>query len=185
MAKYSIKKDDYVMVIAGKDKGKTALVLGIDTDNNRATIEGKGLTVKKKAIKARKASDKSGIIDMPATIDVSNLMPICAACDKPTRVGHTVVDGKKQRVCKKCGAILETKKVVEKKAKATVKKRAKKEEAVAENVDNNEATAATEAVETAATENKAAEEVTEKATKEAAAAPKATATVTRKKVVKE
>lgn len=166
MAKYSIKKDDYVMVIAGKDKGKTAQILGIDTDKGRATIEGKGLTIKKKAVKARKASDKSGIIDMPATIDVSNLMPICAACDKPTRVGHAVIEGKKQRVCKKCGAVLETKKVVEKKAKAAVKKKAKKEDVANETVQTVEAT----------------EPTTAQATAEA---PKATATVTKKKVVKE
>ncbi len=166
MAKFSIKKDDFVMVIAGKDKGKTAHILGIDTDKARATIEGKGLTVKKKAIKARKASDKSGIIEMPATINVSNLMPICAACDKPTRVGHTIVDGKKQRVCKKCGAILETKKLVEKKAKATVKKKVKKEEPAVETVPTVEA----------------AEPIKAEATVEA---PKATATVTKKKVVKE
>lgn len=166
MAKYSIKKDDYVMVIAGKDKGKTARILAIDTDNARATIEGKGLTVKKKAVKARKASDKSGIIEMPATIDVSNLMPICAACDKPTRVGHAVVEGKKQRVCKKCGAVLETKKVVEKKAKATVKKKAKKEDAAIETVQTVDAV----------------EPATAEATVEA---PKVTTTVTKKKVVKE
>lgn len=136
MAKLSIKKNDYVMVIAGKDKGKTAHVLSVDTKKNRATIEGKGITVVKKAVKARKASDKSGIIDMPSTIDLSNIMPICASCDKPTRVGSSVVDGKRQRVCKKCGSVLETKKLVEKKAKATVKKRSKKaDEATADGAE--------------------------------------------------
>jgi len=134
MAKFSIKKDDYVMIIAGKDKGKPAQILSIDKKSNRATVEGKGISVKKKAVKARKASDKSGIIEMPITIDVSNLMPICAACNKPTRVGHAEVDGKKVRVCKKCGAVLETKKMVEKKSKTTtaVKKRKKSETAQAE-----------------------------------------------------
>lgn len=126
MAKVSIKKDDYVMVIAGKDKGKTAQVLAVDSKKLVAMIEGKGITPRKKAVKARKASDRSGIIDFPALITISNLMPICSACDKPTRVGHKIVDGKKERVCIKCGEILKTKKVEEKKAAATVRKRSKK-----------------------------------------------------------
>lgn len=139
MAKLSIRKDDYVMIIAGKDNGKQGQVLSIDTDNNRATVEGKGLSVKKKAVKARKASDKGGIIDMPITVDVSNLMPICAACNKPTRVGHTEKDGKSVRKCIKCGAVLETKKAADKKAKATVKKRSKKaDDAEVKTADNAE-----------------------------------------------
>ena len=52
MTKVSIKKDDYVMIISGKDKGKAAQVLSIDTKNNRASVEGKGVSVIKKAIKA-------------------------------------------------------------------------------------------------------------------------------------
>lgn len=130
----SVKKNDYVMIIAGKDKGKQGQILSIDTDNNRAAVEGKGLSVKKKAVKARKASDKGGIIEMPITVDVSNLMPICAACNKPTRVGNEERDGKKVRICKKCGAVLETKKAVEKKAKATTRKKTKKAAEAAETV---------------------------------------------------
>ncbi|MFW5780378.1 MAG: 50S ribosomal protein L24 [Bacillota bacterium] len=127
MAKVSIKKEDYVMVIAGKDKGKTARVMAVDSKKQIAMIEGKGITPRKKAVKARKASDRSGVIDFPAVISVSNLMPICSACDKPTRIGHKIVDGKKERVCIKCGEILKTKKVEEKKtAAATVRKRSKK-----------------------------------------------------------
>ncbi|MDD4315999.1 MAG: hypothetical protein PHC84_02435, partial [Clostridia bacterium] len=105
-------------------------------------------------------------------IDVSNLMPICSACDKPTRVGHAVVEGKKERICKKCGAVLETKKFVEKKAKATVKKRTKKEEV-------------TEKAEVVETAEAATSEPEAEPSKTAAVAPKATATAVRKKVVKE
>lgn len=154
MAKLSIKKDDYVKIIAGKDKGRTAHVISVDIKNNRATVEGKGVSPIKKSVKARKASDKSGIIDMPSTIHVSNLMPLCAGCNKPTRVGYKIVDGKKVRVCKKCGEILETKKIIEKKAKATVKKRVKVDRVEVdnevENLENIEATdssATAEAVE--------------------------------------
>jgi len=127
MSGFNIKKGDYAMIIAGKDakKKKTCLVLGIDTDKGRALIEGKDLsTVNKKAVKARKASDKSGIIEQPGTIDISNLMPICAACNRPTRVRNQVIEGKKVRVCAKCGEALVTKKPTqEKKAKATVRRK--------------------------------------------------------------
>lgn len=119
MAKLSIKKDDFVMIITGKDKGKTAQITGIDTAKGRALIEGKDLkTVNKKAVKARKASDKGGLIEQPGTISISNVMPICAACNKPTRVGHGVADGKRVRICKECGAVLVTKKASTRKAKA-------------------------------------------------------------------
>ncbi|MDD3946963.1 MAG: 50S ribosomal protein L24 [Clostridia bacterium] len=149
MAKLSIRKDDYVMIITGKDKGKTALIAGINAEKGRALIEGKDLkTVNKKAVKARKASDKGGLVEQPGTIAISNVMPICAACNKPTRVGHGLVDGKSVRICKECGEVLVTKKVTarkskasktteaapEKKAKATVRKRVKAEAPVTEEV---------------------------------------------------
>lgn len=148
MAKLSVKKDDFVMIIAGKDKGKTAQITGVDTDSGRVQIEGKDLNTKiKKAVKARKASDKGGLIDRPGTIDASNVMPVCSACNKPTRVGNKLNEnGESVRVCKKCGAELITKKATAKKAakaskaeaaraegtKAAVRKKAKP----AENAEN-------------------------------------------------
>lgn len=126
--KLSVKKGDYVKIIAGSDKGKTAQIIAVDRTNGRVTVEGKDVGQVKKAVKARKASDKSGIINMPKTVDASNVMPICASCGKATRVKHAIVDGKKVRMCK-CGAVLETKKKEEKKAKATVRKRSTKKAA--------------------------------------------------------
>lgn len=126
--KLSVKKGDYVKIIAGSDKGKTAQIVAVDRTNGRVTVEGKDVGQVKKAVKARKASDKSGIINMPKTVDASNVMPICASCGKATRVKHAIVDGKKVRMCK-CGAVLETKKKEEKKAKATVRKRSTKKAA--------------------------------------------------------
>lgn len=126
--KLSVKKGDYVKIIAGSDKGKTAQIIAVDLDKGRVTVEGKDVGQVKKAVKARKASDKSGIINMPKTVDASNVMPICASCGKATRVKHAIVDGKKVRMCK-CGAVLETKKKEEKKAKATVRKRSTKKAA--------------------------------------------------------
>lgn len=130
---FSIKKGDYVKIIAGNDKGKMAQIIGIDTDKGRVALEGKDIAVSKKAKKSRKANDKSGIITIPKMIAISNVMPVCASCGKTTRVKYSIVDGKKVRICE-CGAVLETKKVAtkeEKKAKATVRKKVKTEEAAA------------------------------------------------------
>ena len=92
--------------------------------------------------KARKASDPSGIISRPKTVDASNVMPICAACGKAVRVKHSVdAEGKKVRICGKCGAVLETKKKEDKKAKATVRKRTKKAEETPVEAPATEATA--------------------------------------------
>lgn len=137
MTKYSVKKDDYVMIIAGKDKGKTAQVTAINMDNHRVLVEGNDLaTVNTKAVKARKANDKGGLVKQPGSVDISNVMPICSACGKATRVGIREEDGKRVRYCKKCGATLVTKKpakaAAKKTTKATVRKKAAKTEAPAD-----------------------------------------------------
>ena len=81
--KLSVKKGDYVKIIAGNDKGKTAQILAVDAENGRVTIEGKDIKPNKKAVKARRASDRSGIIDMPKTVDVSNLGDIAVMLKLP------------------------------------------------------------------------------------------------------
>lgn len=131
--KLSVKKGDFVKIIAGADKGKTAQIVAVDADAGRVTLDGKDIKQVKKAKKARKANDVSGIININRTVDVSNVMPICGACGKAVRVKHgTDENGKKVRICGKCGAVLETKKKEEKKPKATVRKRTKKTEPVKE-----------------------------------------------------
>lgn len=136
MAKRNIRKDDYVMIIAGKDKGKTAQVISVDSKTDRVFIEGQDLaTVTTKAVKAQRANDVGGLVKRPGSINISNVMPICAACNNPTRAGHTIVDGKSVRMCKKCGAVLVTKKAAAKtvkkatKAKAAVRKKSVASEA--------------------------------------------------------
>jgi large subunit ribosomal protein L24 len=156
MMNYSVKKGDYVKVIAGNDKGKMGQIIGVDKTNGRVALEGKDIATAKKAIKSKKASDKSGIITMPKTIAISNVMPVCASCGKATRVRFQIVDGKKVRVCE-CGAVLETKKVAtkeEKKAKATVRKKVSKPVATDEVVEDKttEEVVATEEVKTEAVE---------------------------------
>lgn len=130
MSKLSIKKGDPVMIIAGNDKGRTGEITSVDRDSNRVTVEGKDISKVIKHIKPKKAQQKGGRIEQPATIDASNVMVICNACSSHTRIGKKIeeVDGKpvKVRICKKCGASLD---VSTSKSKATAKKATKKKKA--------------------------------------------------------
>ena len=96
MANLSVKKGDNVMVIAGKDKGKVGKVLKVDSSTGRLYVEGVNMVTKSK--KPRNAQDKGGLIKQEGTIDASNVMVVCPACNKPTRVYHAIVDGKKLRI---------------------------------------------------------------------------------------
>ena len=120
MANLFVKKGDTVVVIAGKEKGKTAKVLEVSPKNNKVLVENVNVVTKHQ--KQRNQQEKGGIIKKSAPIDASNVMVICPECGKATRVSHSVVNGKKVRVCKHegCGANLD--KVAVKKAKKTTKK---------------------------------------------------------------
>ncbi|HAW15089.1 MAG: 50S ribosomal protein L24 [Clostridiales bacterium] len=101
-----IKKDDQVIVISGKDKGSSGKVLKTVTDNGRVYVE--GVNMVKKHQKARSQNDPSGIIEREGSVDASNVMLVCPKCGKATRVAHKVNDdGSKERVCKKCGAVID------------------------------------------------------------------------------
>lgn len=103
--KYSIKKNDNVMVIAGKEVGKTGKVVKIITKKDRLVIE-KINIVKRHARPSR--THKGGIIEKEGSIHISNVMLMCDKCDKPVRVGkRTLEDGKKVRVCRSCGEVLD------------------------------------------------------------------------------
>ncbi|HAJ77542.1 MAG TPA: 50S ribosomal protein L24 [Clostridiales bacterium] len=105
MSKLSVKKGDMVLVIAGKDKNKRAKVLAVSPKTDRVIVE--GVNVVSKCRKARTAQEKSQIIKIEAPINASNVMVVCPDCGKATRVAHHEVNGKKARVCKKCGASLD------------------------------------------------------------------------------
>ena len=106
--KMQIKSSDRVMIIAGKDKGKSGNVKKINKADGTVTVE--GLNMVTKAQKAQPmAGVQGGLIKLEAPVDASNVMVICPACEKPTRIKHAVVDGKKVRVCKKCGEQLDAK----------------------------------------------------------------------------
>ncbi|MBO5926822.1 MAG: 50S ribosomal protein L24 [Clostridia bacterium] len=120
-----VKKNDTVVVITGKDAKKTGKVLTALPKLNRVVVE--GVNVQEKNRKARSAQETSQKIKKEGAIDASNVLVICPVCQKATRVGYTIVDGKKVRTCKKCSASLDSK--VEKKEtakKETAKKATKK-----------------------------------------------------------
>ena len=113
----TVKKGDTVVVIAGKDKGKTGKVLVAMPADNSVVVAGVNIISKHK--KPRSAQDKGGIIKKENKIDASNVQIVCPSCGKATRVAHSMADGKKTRTCKKCGASLDATKKATKETKTT------------------------------------------------------------------
>lgn len=100
-----VKKGDKVKVITGKDKGKTGTVLAAFPKKDRVLVE--GVNVVKKHSKPSQLNPQGGILTQEAAIHVSNVMVIDPKTNEPTRVGYKVEDGKKVRVAKKSGEILD------------------------------------------------------------------------------
>ncbi len=100
-----VKKGDKVMVISGKDKGKTGVILAVFPKKDRVIVE--GVNIVKKHAKPSQANPQGGILNLEAPIHVSNVMPLDPKTDKPTRVGYKIVDGKKVRYAKRSGEILD------------------------------------------------------------------------------
>lgn len=124
-----VKKNDTVLVITGKDAGKTAKVLVALPKDNKIVVD--GVNVQKKHKKARSAQEVSSIVNQSGAIDASNVLVVCPVCGKATRVAYKVEGDKKIRICKKCGAVLDAgkeAKEVKKEAKKTTKKKAKAED---------------------------------------------------------
>jgi len=102
----SIRRNDTVLVIAGKDRGKRGEVRQVLPKKSRAIVDGVNM-MKKHQRPSQQAGVPvpGGILTREAPIHVSNLMVVCKECQKPTRVGHRFrQDGVKVRVCKRCGA---------------------------------------------------------------------------------
>ena len=98
----NIKKDDKVIVLSGKDKGKQGKVLIADPKAEKVVVE--GVNVATKHQKPRQQGQEGGIMKVETPIYVSKVQLVCPKCGKATRVAHKITDGKKSRVCKKCGA---------------------------------------------------------------------------------
>lgn len=101
MSKLHIKKGDNVMVLAGKDKGKTGTVTRVIVDKQRAVVE--GVNIIKKSQKPSAQNPQGGIVEVEAPIHISNLNVVDPKTGKATRIGRKVVDGKIVRYAKKSG----------------------------------------------------------------------------------
>ena len=101
----NIRKNDKVVVLSGRDKGKQGEVLRAMPKEGKVVVQ--GVSVATKHQKARKQGEESAIIKVETPIYACKVMVVCPKCNKPTRVAHKVgADGKKARVCKHCGAEL-------------------------------------------------------------------------------
>ena len=97
-----IKKDDKVIVIVGKERGKIGTALKVDAEKGRVIVE--KVNMVKKHAKPSAQTAQGGIIEKEAPLNISNVMIVCNKCTEPTRIGNrTLEDGSKVRVCKKCG----------------------------------------------------------------------------------
>lgn len=100
-----LKKNDKVIVLSGKEKGKIGAVLKINAEKARAIVE--KVNIVKRHSKAGARGAKGGIVEKESPIHFSNLMIVCNKCAEPTRVGKKILeDGTKVRTCKKCGEVL-------------------------------------------------------------------------------
>lgn len=104
-----VKSGDNVMVISGKNKGKSGKVRSVRREENRVVVE--GVNMVKRHVKQRPGVQQAGIVEMEAPLSASNVMLICPQCG-PSRVGRRILDGdgklsrRKVRFCKKCNETL-------------------------------------------------------------------------------
>ncbi|MGH9761149.1 MAG: 50S ribosomal protein L24 [Blastocatellia bacterium] len=103
----NVRRNDRVMIITGKDKGKTGRVIEVIPRKKKLLVEGVNM-VKRHTKANSRAGVSGGILDREAPVDISNVMLVCPHCSLPTRIGHQVA-GEAQRIreCKRCGATIE------------------------------------------------------------------------------
>lgn len=103
MNKLHVKRDDTVVILSGKDKGKKGKVLQTSPKEQKLIVEGVNMVTKH--VKPRRAGESGGIVKAEGAFYASKAMLVCPSCGKATRVAHKVLaDGTKMRVCKKCNA---------------------------------------------------------------------------------
>jgi large subunit ribosomal protein L24 len=101
-----IRKNDNVLVVTGKDKGKRGRVRFAYPKKNRVLVE--GVNFIKMHSRARAQTRQAGIVEREAPIDVSNVMLVCSRCNRPVRVGfRKLEDGRKVRICRACGEVVD------------------------------------------------------------------------------
>ena len=106
-SKIHVKKDDTVVVLSGKDAGKKGKIVKTTPANGRVFVAGVNIVTKHQ--KAQGQQKPAALIKREGSIDASNVMLVCPKCNQPSRVASKVAeDGSKSRVCKKCGAVIDT-----------------------------------------------------------------------------
>src|SRR3982074_2861364 len=102
-----LRKNDNVLVVTGKDRGKRGRVLKVVPDNNRLIVEGVNL-IKRHTRPHRARSVKGGIIEREASLHASNVQLVCPECGLQTRIGHKILgDGRKVRICRQCEGVVD------------------------------------------------------------------------------
>ena len=104
MNSLKIKKNDTVVILSGKDRGKQGKVLGTVPADGKVVVE--GINMVTCHVKPRKQGEQGGIVKREAALAACKVQVVCPKCSKATRVAHKVENGKKTRVCKHCGAEL-------------------------------------------------------------------------------
>ena len=103
--KVHVKTGDTVIVINGKDRGKTGKVMQVSPSEGKVIVG--GINIVSKHVKPRQMGEPGGIIKAESALYAEKVQLICPKCGKPTRIGHVIDGDKKLRVCKKCGAHFE------------------------------------------------------------------------------
>lgn len=104
--KVHVKKEDTVLVLSGKDKGKKGKVLSVNPSSNQVLVEGVNMATKHKKPKGR--YQQGGLVHQETAINGSNVMLVCDKCGKPTKVARKILDnGQKVRSCKQCNEIID------------------------------------------------------------------------------
>ena len=106
MSVLTVKKDDQVLVLTGKDRGKRGTVVELLPKKSKVVVE--GINTLKRHVRATGPGKASGIIEFNGPIDLSNVMLVCPKCDDASRVSRRVLgDGRKVRTCRKCGEVID------------------------------------------------------------------------------
>lgn len=103
--KVHVKTGDTVVVLSGKERGKRGKIIAVSPKEGKVIIE--GVNMVSKHVKPKKMGEAGGIIKAEGAMYASKVQLVCPNCDKATRIAHKISeDGKKQRICKKCGKTL-------------------------------------------------------------------------------
>ena len=95
-----IHKNDQVLIISGKDRGKKGKTLSVFPQELKVLVE--GVNLRKKHVKPKRGGEKGQVVETPSPLSVANVKLICPKCAQASRVGYKIIENKKYRICKKC-----------------------------------------------------------------------------------